>query len=297
MTKNLSIRQIYKLTDKLLAKLEDQFSGGSLTGDSVFRLAGHIEAVLKRGVDRQTIYQSLLPLLGMKMTQKFLEETARRLVGNLDRLSNMRPVLPWDGQPSAEWCAAEVLSIQLVPTRRRGEVGQQVLFRLHTGLPAGLLSRRVWSRPALGVLATELGFSRARKGKILFEDPGQLVGLHCEVLVNPAPDRRGNPEVSRARASSGQKTYNRRIFHLREQKNDRGTAYPCPHQITQPCHRCPVGYVPVADGEPVCDLATHPRTYRLGQCMTCNETKFFDPNVSLLDCVRCHRRKVYSGET
>lgn len=291
----LSIRQIYKVRQKIVDRLQDPFEGKILEGDDIFRFAEALAKALGSRVDVTTVYRSVLPMLRQKITIPALELLAHRLAGNIDRLINMRPVLPWDGHPDPITARAEIMGMKLT-NNKRGDVLYLYTVQLHTDHVAGLVTTKGYKRGYLGAVAVDLGFSRRPSGSYLFEHPRQLVGFHALAVVEGVPDPFGKPVIRRLESNPSLRTWNRRLTNLRLSKNDRDAVYPCPHQLKHPCHDCPVGYLPSEAGDPQCDLAVQPTAYRWDRCSACGENAFFNGEESLQLCLKCYAREVFSRQ-
>ena len=289
----LSIPRLYEKKATALETLRP-WAGRQVTGSNVFELVSDIASFLSKKTDRDTLYRSLLSLLNQTLTEKSLDLLIHRLLGNQDMLERLQEVYPWDGQPHPVSVVAEILSVRLVPVERK-PLAHLVEFQLHSGPPAGLCAQRKMSRRYCSVVAVDIGFSKYPDGPYVFEHPRQLVGCRCQAIVDSVPDREGRPSIVRVEATSGQRTWNRRLANLRLAKNDFDAQYPCPYKLKHPCFECPVGYLPGDTEDPQCDLAVHPQSFRRDYCRHCGQTAFFDPLESLTQCSKCYLKAMRSN--
>lgn len=215
-------------------------------------------------------------LAGAVFSQQALSALAWRLAGNLHRLRAGQIVLPWDGQPSAEWVPIHCL--ELIPWKsRRGKGMGQVHYRVLAGLPAGVVGRQALSRGYVRLLAPALGFSRFPSEPYFLQDMQELAGLRCYVQLVPGPQL----SFSDARVPSSFRAWNQRLLRMRRRAVS-GFACPQGHPASFPCHRCPTG-------REHCSLAVHLRDYVPGDCRVCDERSWLRVPGDKL-CVNCQAR-------
>jgi hypothetical protein len=260
----------------------------SFSFDEVPMIAGNFEAFRSRlrtafpSLPRAAVDDTLATIHNRVWTEDVRDEFAWRFAGNLSRLRQGLPALPWTVQKETEWVLLEVLSASPGQTDK-GEPGAFFSFLVHAGTPCPALIRKFWERKLLRYVARELGFPRPHPNvpySQIYRHPRQLVGFQLYGLCEA--DTRGNPRphpmFQKVRASAGQQDQNRALIRARAAK-------PCPtapFHLSVACHDCGIG-------QDQCALATHARTYVAGYCPVCNrENVALDP-AKPQRCVQCRQ--------
>jgi hypothetical protein len=112
---------------------------------------------LPPGTPFANVRLSCLHLAGEALRPEALKMLTLRLAANADRLKT-GPVHAWNGQPSCEWVATEVVLVTK-GYNQYGAAGASIELRVLSGTPVGMAVYTWWSQRYGFVLARELGFS------------------------------------------------------------------------------------------------------------------------------------------
>jgi hypothetical protein len=104
----------------------------------------------------------------------------------------------------------------------------------------------------------------------------------------------GLPAAKKLDAGSSELRWNRALLRARRDKDLADAAFRCPHKISDPCHRCPVGYEPGGAEALFCPIATHARMFGIRPCEVCGSKEaVFDFDDSEASCRACFRKLVF----
>ena len=176
-----------------------------------------------------------------------------------------------------EWIPAQVCEVQT--TKKLNQLVHELTFQSLAGsvVPRKLI--QYWSLKKTYYLSTfrndknlGFGFNPSRinsrgeqKNNNLFLDIRQFYGLRCFLLLDPKKSQ-VDPFVTAIGHSYSTHSYNQRLLTGRDR-----TQTPCLKNLNEvECHHCPYG-------TDRCQLATHAKTYKLGDCARCQNNSFFDP--------------------
>lgn len=222
------------------------------------------------------------------LTPDTLRTMAHRLAGNVVRLRQGRPALPWTAQRWREWVPVQVMAVRRSRSGK-GKLGVDVVMKYLAGTPCPLVVTDWWSLSRCRFYAKGFGFSRShREGRpaaSVFVAPEQLVTLRFVGMVDPDASE-GEPRVTKLRFASGAAVAGWNRAQLRRRGR---VGFPCPagFPVTFPCHACHVGYEQ-------CPAATHRKTFTEGACRSCGRADaLFDPESASLVCVTCTRFKAH----
>jgi hypothetical protein len=271
------VAAIERRRDALYAEVFSGYVGRAISGDDVSAMARRSRRWLPR-TSEAVLFESLRLLAGHTADRPLLFRTAWRLAGNLERLQQGFPSLPWVSQPVDEWVPLQVLTV--TPGRnRRGDFGGRVKGVILAGTACPLKPENFWSYPLAKAVARKVGFSRAR-GRFPFSDILQFVGLRFCVKLLSAKSQ-GEPRFFDIACPGSMVKWNRQnVLTLRLRV---GVA--CPRGYTHPCHRCAVGYRE-------CPAGTHRLNYERGHCPQCNQIDaVFDADLGSC-CIECTHKQL-----
>ena len=241
-----------------------------IVGTVVYDMSKDILAELPETAARTAVFDSVRALAGTILTLPAAKQLAWRLAGNVDKLIDGLPVLPWTRQIADESVPVCVEHVQ--PYFRKNNSGQLLHCRAIAGTPCPMSFTQFLSDGNCRAISRSLGFS-APWGQYPYSSPAQFVNLLFFAHIEAA--RSGEkPYFSKVSASGSMVKANRQLLEVRCR------AVPCPQGYDHSCANCPVGH-------DVCDYAVHPRTYEPRYCNNCNINSFFDPGDNSLMCVRC----------
>lgn len=275
-----SISSVLKLKKKIDTNLGvAEFVGMVLTGDTYLYFVKSIHDLLPKGVDWDTLDDSLIHLTGQELTDVTLSDEAWRLAGNLHMLKAGVPVKPWTHQRTPEWMPTQIIGCKWMRDRFENP-GMLYRFRILAGSACPLQVFQFWSLKKIYYVASCLGFSKPWD-KYAFADPAEFVGLRCLQYLDIQAGEK--PVFSRVANLSELKNslfnYNKRLLMARARID-----FECPKKFIHECFRCPIGYL-------TCELATHREDYKVRFCPRCQQDTWFDPgrpNVKI--CVSCLKR-------
>jgi len=262
--------------------LDQEIKGGAL--DS---LTTAIHRQLPKKTPWGTVFESLMSLAGVRLTEDLLESSVWRLVGNLERLFLRHPAVPWCRQEVDEVVPVQVLAVHYGYSSR-WRFGGDFELRVLAGTPASMLLRKFWTLGYCQMLKGMFGFSSPR-GLYPFEDMRQFVNLRFSIritleLSGASPDfEKIWQENDRIKPASLYE-WNRQMLRHRRREDFR-----CPRDYDREevkCHFCAVG-------QDECEAATHDETYEQRHCHACDKVTWFDPADSQQElCLTCHRESL-----
>jgi hypothetical protein len=221
---------------------------------------------------KNAVYESLRVFAGTQITPRLALEIAWRLSGNVLRLIDDIPVLPWTQQTEDELVPVRVEHVS--PARRKDKSGYYFSLRCVGGSPCPIEFSHFVSRVAAKVLSRTVGFSGNTWGKhpyagVAQHFSGLLFFAHVE-----AERSRDKPYFHQVSASSGMLKHNKELLDVRCR------AKPCPLEYRHNCVDCHIG---TED----CVFSTHRQTYDVRYCNSCQKDAFFDPKSPAMLCIRC----------
>lgn len=240
-------------------------------------------------LDRDTLEDSMMPVLGEAPTAEQWKTLAHRLAGNAVRLRNRRHVLPWSFQRFDEWVPIQVMGLRYA-RNGRGELGVMLTLKIMAGTPCPKLLFQFWSLKKCRFMSKHLGFERHRgrneKNPLRFpyESPRQLVTLRFLALIDTELSEQ-EPYFAQIEFSNSTEEWNRGQIKRRAR-----LVFECPKQfpLTLRCHNCPIGYL-------TCPAGTHAQDYEIKPCPKCGEQQaFFDKELPDTMCIDCHIKHVYT---
>lgn len=265
-----SYQRIKARRDKLFSRALRPYIDAHIVGTVVYDMSKDIMAELPETAVRAAVFDSVRALAGTTLTSAAAGELAWRLAGNVDKLIDGLPVLPWTRQISDELVPVCVINVR--PYFRKNNSGQLLSCRAIAGTPCPMMFTQFLSDGNCRAISRALGFS-APWGQYPYSSPLQFVNLLFFAHVE-ADRSREMPYFSRVSASSSMIKANRQLLEVRCR------AIPCPQGYDHPCAVCWVGH-------DVCEYGVHPRTYESRYCENCKINGFFDPADNGLMCVRC----------
>lgn len=270
------INNVLESRNKLVSKLQPLIDC-KMTGDDFHAFVDMLHNNLPANILRTTIQDSVKDLLKKRLTKARLFETCWRLVGNLNKLLDQKPVIPWARQDDFEWIPAQICEVQT--TKRLNKLTHELTFQSLAGSIVPRKLMQYWSLKKTYYLSTfrndknlGFGFNPSRinsrgeqQNDNLFYDIRQFYGLRCFLLLDPKKSQI-DPFINTIGHSYATSSYNKKLISLRDRAKN-----PCIKGYENlECHHCPYGI-------DKCQLATHLKTYTLGDCPKCKKNTFFDP--------------------
>jgi hypothetical protein len=286
---NVLIQNVLETRNKLVSKLL-HLVDKKMTGSDFHEFVNLLHEYLPKDILRITVQDSVKDLVKKHLTKSLLFDTCWRLAGNLNKLLDQKPVIPWARQEDFEWIPAQVYEIQTV--KKLNRLVHELTFQSLAGSIVPKKIIQYWSLKKTYYLSCyrnekNLGFgfssshvnSRGeQQNKNLFSDIRQYSGLRCFLLVDPKKSQ-ADPFVTTIGHSYATTNYNKRLIAGRDR-----TQTDClkGHRNLE-CYHCPYGI-------DKCPLATHLKTYTLSKCLRCEKDAFFDPmETDRKDlCVNCN---------
>lgn len=247
-----------------------------LRGRFLDELVGRVMGLLPNDVLRDPVFESLRYLSGKKLTDTESLAAAWRIAGNVPRLREGLPALPWTVQTEKEWVPLEVISSK--PFRDQwNRIGNFFEFRVLAGTPCPMKIQAFWSDALGRAVSRRLGFS-APWDHYPFKSPMEFVRLRCIVSIDPAlSQRRPVFRDFHEELPASIIIWNRKVLKIRKRIR------PCPHRWTHPCHKCAVGYENCVGG-------VHRLNYEKRACLNCGKVAYFDDDLSTDRCLNCQHR-------
>lgn len=256
--------------DKLYNNALSPYIDAHIVGTVVYDMSKDILAALPETAVQAAVFDSVRALAGTILIKSAAGELAWRIAGNVDRLIDGVPVLPWTRQIADELVPVCVISVR--PYFRKNNSGQLLQCRALAGTPCPMSFSQFLSDGNCRAISRALGFS-APWGQYPYSSPAQFVNLlfFAHIEANRSGE---TPYFARVSSSGSMVKANRQLLEVRCR------AAPCPQGYDHPCAVCHVGH-------DVCEYAVHPVTYEPRYCENCKINSFFDPKDTGLMCVRC----------
>lgn len=270
-----NIANVFKLRKKILEDLDViGFLDATPAGMDFDEFVGLLHRLLPKRIPRETIYDSCMALVGEKLTKQVLDDLAWRLAGNVRRLRNGHPVLPWDGQMDLEWVPVQVLEVGIAASRR-GKVGGSFLLKVLAGQSCPNEFHTFWTKKFCHTFARNLGFSRWNSGPHPLDDVRQMVNFRFYASIVPETSVLKLEQITE---SSSFRDWN--ANYLQRRKRTTGK-FDCPRDfhLELRCHHCFVG-------QDECAVSLHPTTYFKWDCPECCQEKWFEDERDTI-CVDC----------
>lgn len=265
-----SYQRVKARRDKLFTRALRPYIDAHIVGTVVYDMSKDIMAELPETAVRTAVFDSIRALAGTILTSPAAGQLAWRLAGNVDRLIDGIPVLPWTRQIADELVPVCVENVR--PYFRKNNSGQLLECRALAGTPCPMSFTQFLSDGNCRAISRALGFS-APWGHYPYSTAVQFVNLLFFAHVEAA--RSGEtPYFSKVSASGSMVKANRQLLEVRCR------AVPCPQGYDHPCANCPVGH-------DVCEYGVHAQTYEPRYCENCKIDGFFDPADNGIMCVRC----------
>lgn len=264
--------QTIKRRNQLFEHVFIRHVGANIDGTLLNTLANDALNYLPQRVTKNAIYESLRVFAGTQLTHKAICEIAWRLAGNVHRLIDDTPILPWTQQTEDELVPVKVERV--VAAKRKDKLGYYFSLRCVGGSPCPMEFSHFVSRVAAKVLSRTVGFSGNTWGKHPYAGVApHFTGLLFFAHVEAARSRE-KPYFHKVSASSSMVKHNRELLDVRCR------AKPCPLNYRHNCVDCHMG----SDD---CIFATHRQTYDIRLCHNCQKEAFFDPKSPAMMCIRC----------
>jgi hypothetical protein len=284
--KTYSIRAVLGRRDKIVGRLASEgYIGKKAILSELHGMSVVIAKCLPEAISFDLILESLMDLAGVELTREHLKVIAWRIAGNVDRLRNFHPAVPWYRQ-----CQEEYVPVQVVGLKRqyrKKELRIEATLQTLAGTPVPLKITKTWSPKFFGLISKSMGFSKPW-GEYPYRNPLQVYGMRFYVLVEPRLCDSSGPkfeklwmdEDARSIRPSGCVRFNQELLKLRHRTRSQ---FECPENYLPEfeCHRCAVG-------RDRCPIAVHSRTFVTRRCPRCEKVAFFDPEVSERLCIDCY---------
>jgi hypothetical protein len=283
------LQQLLERRDELIEVLQFEYEGRSPGGPEFKRFVGIVAEKLPRTVDLDTLEESLAFDAGRIFDEQTIRTLAHRIMGNLPRLSNRQPVLPWTRQPIAEWVPTQILDCRRWTTKE-GRPGALFACKFMAGTPCPRIVTRWWSLKQCAFYSRGFGFARPRSGRdpgdkrFFYIVPEQLVTLRFQALIDPQLSRE-DPAFAEVEFPKGVNFLGWNKAQIRRRAR---IGFDCPLGHDLSCQRCWKGYVS-------CPAGTHRVDYVKRPCPVCQkQDAWFDPDSPAKACVNCQR--TYAAE-
>lgn len=273
-TKSFSYQRVKSRRDKLFLTALRPYLDAKLSGDTINDVCTDILLCLPDTVSRSALFESIRVLAGTRLSRPEAKTLAWRLAGNIDKLVDGIPVLPWTQQIEDEIVPVCVEHIR--PMHKRKRAGFLFSCRAIAGSSCPMLFTEFVSSQSCAAISRTLGFS-APFGPYPYSSAMQFVNLLFNAHVE-ASRSHSMPSFMTVTASSGMVRANREKIEVRCRVK------PCPEGFDHSCTSCWVGY-------DQCEFAVHPISYEVRLCPSCQAEGYFDPADSRLECMRCRLNK------
>jgi hypothetical protein len=265
-----SYKRLRHYRDRLVERALRPYLDATLAGETIRDVCRDVLAELPDAVSQPAVFDSIRALAGTRFTKQVSYALAWRLAGNLERLKNGQPVLPWTRQLEDELVPVCVEGVR--PYKRKTTSGYMLDCRAVGGSPCPMTFTQFFSQNSCRAISQPLGFS-APWGAYPYTTASHFLNLLFFAHVEAARSRE-TPVFSTVSVSSSMFQHNRALIEVRTR------ARPCPYAYEHSCLHCWLG-------TDQCAFATHTRTYTARYCDACQTDAFFDPQDGGLLCVRC----------
>lgn len=270
-TRGFSYRRVINRRDAIFKKAMRPYMEARLIGATIGDFCDDIMAEMPPTTSRDAVFESVRLYAGIQLSRKTAFEIAWRMAGNVDKLIEGVPVLPWARQMTNEVIPVRVEYIR--PEKRKDAWGYLLFCRALAGSPCPLVFSKYFSKASCHALSQEIGFSKPW-GLYAFTTPMYLVNLMFFAHLE-AERSRETPFFHEISCNTGLKNENKAKIEVRCR------ARPCPNRYTHPCAQCPIGY-------DRCPAGIYPRTLVKRHCTRCQQDAFFEPDDDdSRICVNC----------
>lgn len=292
------ISKIIKLHKKLAEDTLLEHHGYSYSGPAFEEFVNAVHTAIPKA-DRKALYNSLVPLAGIDLLDKEIDELAWRLAGNVHNLSKGIAVPFWTRQLFPEWAPVQIISVKRYLAKVKTVSGSaktekracRVKLFILGGLAAGRTIERTWTDGYCQHLRTIFGFSRYDRAKYSYDDTkpnypllNVLEFTRLRFLAYITPEKSINePDFEKIECPGGCLSWNKKLMKKRQRQG-----HICPKQYPLaviPCYKCEQGY-------DKCSAACHPNTFLLRGCPACEVISYFDPANNDDVCVNCMEKKL-----
>lgn len=267
-----SYTQTIKRRNALFGHVFSPRIGTLITGEHLNDMTDAVLLQMPKAVTKNAVFESLRAFAGTQISQKTAGEISWRLAGNIQRLIDGIPVLPWTRQIEDEMVPVQVERV--ISGKRKEKLGYYFTLRAVAGSPCPISFTHFISRLACKMIIRAVGFSGMSWGKHPYANmsphfTGLLFFAHVE-----AERSREQPYFHNVSASSSMLKRNKALLDVRCRVK------PCPFAYQHHCVDCHIGYLD-------CQYSTHKNTYDLRHCSCCDKEAFFDPKIPAMMCIRC----------
>jgi hypothetical protein len=273
--KKFNFSSIKKRRNNIAAFLLEEYVDVPLVGDVLHGITSGLLDILPSTVVATAVFETVRVLAGTTLDRKKIQEFAWRVAGNVDKLVDGEPVLPWTRQAENEIVPVRVE--QVVTSRRKNDFGFVFTCRALAGTSCPMSFSQFFSARSCKALARAVGFSNTpwglhQYGGIAQHFTNLMFFAHVE-----AEKSRDKPVFRTISVSSGMLRANKVLIEVRCRTK------PCPRGFQGDCLHCHVGYSE-------CSYAVHPKTFLEAHCQNCDKNSFFDPDSPGIMCVNCQQK-------
>ena len=269
-TKGFSLRRVLSRRDAIYSRALLPYYDAHMVGETITDVCDDILRELPKTTSRDALFESLRVIAGTQLTPRTARVLAWRLAGNLEQLTDGKPVSPWTRQLRDEVVPVRVESVR--PEKRKEVIGYTFQCRALAGSPCPMLFPQFISKRSCQAISRSLGFSSLR-GSYPYSTPYHFVNLifFAHVEASRSLDM---PYFKNVSGSSSFVAENRTKIEVRCR------ARPCPRGFAHQCVKCWIGYNE-------CPAGIYPQSLVEKDCPQCSSLSFFEPNADSLACINC----------
>lgn len=204
-TKAFSYQRVKDRRDKLFQIALRPYLDAKISGAAVNDICNDILPCLPATVSHSALFESIRVLAGIRLSRQEAKTLAWRLAGNIDKLVDGVPVLPWTQQMEDEIVPVCVENIR--PMYKRKKSGFLFACRAVAGSPCPMLFTEFVSARSCAAISRTLGFS-APFGPYPYSSALQFVNLLFNAHIE-AGRSHTMPSFITVTASSGMVKANR----------------------------------------------------------------------------------------
>jgi hypothetical protein len=273
--KKFNFSSVKKRRNNIAAFLLESYLNVPLVGNMLQQITSELLDILPSTVVATAVFETVRVMAGTSMDRKKIQEFAWRVAGNVDKLVDGEPVIPWTRQLDDEIVPVRVELV--TPSRRKNDFGFMFTCRALAGSPCPTTFSQFFSSRSCKALSRAVGFSNTPWGLHQYGGLGQhftnlMFFAHIE-----AERSRDKPVFRTISVSSGMHRANKALIEVRCRTK------PCPRGLPVSCVNCHFGYTD-------CSYAVHPKTFVEAHCNTCDKNAFFDPDAPGIMCINCQHK-------
>ena len=287
----VSVRKIQDLRKRVYDCLRP-FVGSTLCGPVFDRATYALSFCVPKSCISITCSQDmLLKFTRQPITAKDVRTIAARVAGNFEHVMSGTPMYDNDWRSRSGWGLVQIFGIEkAIRTFKDGgtQSGAWLDLEVHSGPASGYKLKKFWSSDMFNFAKYRMGFSYPTSNPTSraicgypFLDESYVFGLYFLGYFDHMELKGDKPEYTKFLCTDYLVDLNRKLLRKRLRSLYTKEDFKCPMSVavSTPCHKCP-------SGVDVCEAAVRRKSYISGDCKSCGQLSWIDPDKSA-SCINC----------